>query len=197
MTGFRVTSVYPGSSAEKAGVRVGDLILAVDQEKLTASEPQHYEELSALIRQYRIGDKPAISIRRGQENVTISVELVQSPKLAREMKEYLDENFDLTVREMGFFDRARELLGDTQPGVLVTEVKSGGWAAVANINVGDVITAVDGSPIDGIDAFERKMKELAGKKPAYVVMQVLRKIYTVYIEVELNWNAVSGGKGQQ
>jgi len=39
LTGFRVTRVYPGSTAEKAGLQVGDLILALDGEALTASAP--------------------------------------------------------------------------------------------------------------------------------------------------------------
>ena len=40
LTGFRVTSVYEGSSAAKAGLRPGDLILNVDDEKMTASAPR-------------------------------------------------------------------------------------------------------------------------------------------------------------
>lgn len=192
MTGFRVTSVYPGSAAAAAGLQVGDLLLAVDGEKLTASAPEHYEELPALIRQYRIGTVVQLSVRRGQEMLTVPVELVQSPKLNREMKEYRDERFELTVREMSFFDKASEQIEETRQGVLVTEVKPGGWASLGQLDVGDMILAIDGAPITGIEAFEAKMQELESGKPKYVVFQVLRKIYTIYVELEPNWDAVSG-----
>ena len=50
LRGFRITQVYADSSAEDAGLEVGDFITAVDGEKLTASAPEHYEELPTLIR---------------------------------------------------------------------------------------------------------------------------------------------------
>lgn len=192
MTGFRVTSVYPGSTAATAGLQVGDLLLAVDGEKLTASAPEHYEELPALIRQYRIGTTAQLSVRRGQELLTVPVELVQSPKLNREMKEYRDERFELTVRDMSFFDKATEQIQESQQGVLVTEVKPGGWASLGRLDVGDVILSIDGEPITGIESFEAKMQQLESGKPKFAVFQVLRKIYTIYVELEPNWDAVSG-----
>ena len=86
--GFRVTFIYPGSTAEKAGLQVGDMIYAVDAERLTANEPENYEELGALIRQYRVGDTTELSVLRGDQEVKISVELERAPRLDREMKSY-------------------------------------------------------------------------------------------------------------
>ncbi|MDP6617874.1 MAG: iron-containing alcohol dehydrogenase, partial [Nitrospinota bacterium] len=40
------------SGLEEAGLKVGDFVIAVDGEKLTASAPEHYEELPTLIRTY-------------------------------------------------------------------------------------------------------------------------------------------------
>ncbi len=188
MTGFRITSVYAGSTAEKAGLKIGDLLLALDGEKLTASAPENYEELSARIRQYRVGDTANLSVMRGKEQLTVPVELVRSPKLNREMKEYRDDNFDLSVRETSFFDKAREEWKADQEGVLVSEVKPGGWAALGELNVGDLILAVNGVKVSDLPGFEAAMKDIAGKKPDWVVFQVLRGIYTFYVELEPKWN---------
>ena len=88
--------------------RIGDLILKVDDEKLTASAPEHYEELATLIRQYKAGDSVKLTVLRGKEELTLPTELVLAPKLTREMKEFRDEQFEFTVREISFFDKAKE-----------------------------------------------------------------------------------------
>src|SRR4030095_12980793 len=46
LKGFYVTRVYADSTAEKAGLKPGDYIVAVDEEKLTADAPAHSEDLS-------------------------------------------------------------------------------------------------------------------------------------------------------
>jgi len=187
MTGFRVTQIYSGTTAEAAGLKTGDYLLAVDGERLTASAPEHDEELAALIRQYRVGDTVELKVLRGGEEVTVPVELVRSPMLEREMKEYRDNNFELTVRNLSFFNRAKEQLEEDRQGVLVSEVKSGGWAALGKLAVGDLILAVDGANISDVEAFEAVMTKVAEDKPDSVVLKVLRGIYTFYVELEPKW----------
>jgi len=187
LTGFRITRLYAGGTAEKAGLKVGDLILAVDNEKLTASAPEHYEELAALIRQYRAGDTAQLKVLRGKEELTMPVELVLAPKLSREMKQYRDENFEFTVRDIGFFDKAKEQWKEEQTGVLVSDVKPGGWAALGHLNVGDLILAIEGTPIGDVPAFQKTMREMAVAKLPFVSIQVMRGIYTLYVELEPKW----------
>jgi serine protease Do len=188
LKGFIVTSVFPGSTAEKAGLQVGDYITAVDDQKLTASAVENYEELAALIRQYKVGDTANLAVLRAGILVAVPVELVRSPKLSREMKEYRDENFDFSVRDVSFFDRAREQWPADQPGVMVSEVKPGGWASLGEVSVGDLILRVDGTAVVDLQAFETKMKEIAAAKPSTVVLQVQRGIYTLFIELEPKWD---------
>jgi len=188
LTGFRVTKVYPKSTAEAAGLKVGDMITAVDGEKLTASAPEDYEELPALIRQYKVGSVAQFSVLRGDQELTIDVQLIRAPKLRREMKQYRDDNFEMTVRDIGFFDKADEQWQEEQAGVLVSEVASGGWAALAELGVGDLILSVDGVKMTGVDVFEKKMKEIGSAKPSEVVFEVLRGIYTFYLEMEPKWD---------
>lgn len=187
MTGFRVTQVYPGTTAQTAGIKTGDYLLAVDGERLTANAPEHDEELAALIRQYRVGDSVDLKVLRDGEELTLPVELARNPKLEREMKEYRDNNFELTVRDLSFFNRAKEQLEDDRQGVMVSDVKSGGWAALGKLAVGDLILTVDGANITDVEAFEAEMKKIAKEKPDSVVLKVLRGIYTFYVELEPKW----------
>jgi len=189
LTGFRITRIYSGSTAEKAGLQVGDLILAVDDMELEANAPEDYEELPVLIRQYKIGTSAELSIKRGEEKQTIAVELIESPKLAREMKKYRDENFELTVRDITFFDRAREEWEESRTGVLVEEVKSGSWAALGMLGVSDLIMEVNGENVVDVDGFEQKMKSIEEEKPKTVIFKVLRGIYTLFLQFEPQWES--------
>lgn len=188
LTGFRVTRVYKGSTAEAAGVEVGDLILAVDDEKMTASQPEHYEELSALIRQFSVGSKAELTLRRGSDELKKSVELVRAPKLPREMKKYEDENFEFTVRDITFFDKSDERWKDEQRGVLVDNVRPGGWADLGQLATGDLLIEVDGQASNDVDNTSALLAKVAEGKPKSVVFKVLRGIQTLFVELEPKWD---------
>ncbi|MBN2311211.1 MAG: PDZ domain-containing protein, partial [Candidatus Hydrogenedentes bacterium] len=196
LTGFRITQVFPGSTAEKAGLKVGDFILAVDDEELTASAPEDYEQLEEWIRQYRIGDTAELLVLRGTERIKIPVELVRSPKLSREMPKYRNESFEFTCRDITFFDKAREKWEQAQAGVLVQEVESGGWAALGMLEEGDLLIAVDGTRIADVKALEERMLEVEEAKPKAIVFQVLRGIHSAFLEIEPNWEP-SQDKGKE
>jgi len=189
LTGFRVTQVYENSTAEKAGLKVGDLVLAVDGEKLTASAPEHYEELPAMIRQYRPGTTADLTVLRDGERLTVPVELILAPMSSREMAKYQNEEFEFTVRDVAFFDRAAEQWPEDQQGVLVEQVKPGSWAALGRLEENDLVVAVDGERIVDVTAMEAAMKRVAEARQKAVVLAVRRGIHTFFIELEPKWES--------
>jgi serine protease Do len=192
LTGFIVTKVYENTTADEAGLEVGDMILAVDGEPLVATAPEDYEELDQLIRQYRVGTEAELTVRRNDAEETVPVELVRSPELPREMERYRDENFDFTVRNITFFDRADERWEEDQQGVLVEEVQGGSWAEVALLGAGDLILEVNGEPVADVDAMEARMDAIAEEQPDSVVLKVLRGIHTMFLEIEPKWDDEAG-----
>jgi S1-C subfamily serine protease len=188
LNGVRITQVYTNSTAEKAGLKVGDLLLALDGETIAASQPGDEEVLNTMVRQYKIGTTASLSVQRGPEKLSVPVELVRSPKVEREMKKYRDEDFEFTARDTTFFDKVREEWSEGQPGALVTEVKEGGWAAIGRLAVGDLITAVDGAPVTNVSSLKETMKRVAAAKPKTSVLRVIRGIHTMFLELEPNWD---------
>ena len=187
LKGFYITRVYPNTTAATAGIKPGDFIVAVDGEKLTASDSEYEDELSTLIRQYDIGKKVDLSVIRGKESLQIPVELVRSPRLKREMKKYRNEDFEFTAREVSFFDTVEEQWSGERRGVLVEDVKSGSWAELGSLSDGDLILEVNGQPVDNVDALRRQMERIAANKEKVVVIKVQRGIHTSYLEIEPNW----------
>jgi len=62
--------VVPGSAADKAGLKEGDIILEFNGEKIT---PQN--SLSKLVKKYQPGDKVTLRILRGKKEMTLEVVL--------------------------------------------------------------------------------------------------------------------------
>jgi len=187
LKGFYITRVYPGSTAAKAGLKPGDFIVAVDDEKLTASGSEHQDEFAALIRQYDVGKTVELGIVRDKGRLSIPVELIRSPRLKREMKKYRNDDFEFTARDVSFFDAAEQQWDSGQRGALVDDVKPGSWAELGSLDAGDLILEVDGHAVEDVDGLRRQMERIAAAKNAMAVMKVLRGIHTLYLEMEPNW----------
>jgi serine protease Do len=189
LKGFYITRVYTDSTADKAGLKSGDFITALDGEKLTASGPEHQDELESLIRQYDVGKTVDLSVLRDMKEMKIPVELERSPRLRREMKKYRNDEFEFTARNVSFFDTAEEQWDKAQRGAYVDEVKPGSWAELANLYAGDLIVEVDGQTVGNVDDLRQAMDKVAASKRPTVVMKVLRGIHSVYLEFEPNWKS--------
>jgi serine protease Do len=189
LKGFYLTRVYPESTADKAGLKPGDFITALDGEKLTASGSEHQDELDSLIRQYDVGKTVDLSVLRDMKPMKISVVLERSPRLRREMKKYRNDDFEFTARNVSFFDTAEEQWDKAQRGALVDEVKPGSWAELANLYAGDLIVEVDGQTVGNVDDLRQVMEKIAAAKKASVVMKVMRGIHSAFLEFEPNWKS--------
>jgi serine protease Do len=187
LKGFYITRVYPGTTAEKAGLKPGDFVTAVDGAKLSASDSEFDDELSSLIRQYDVGKTVELTVLRDQAELKVPVELARSPRLQREMRKYRSDEFEFTAREVSFFDTVEEQLASDQQGVLVESVTAGSWAELGTLAAGDLILEVDGRPVSNVDSLRRELERVAAAKEKVVVIKVLRGIHSCYLEIEPNW----------
>lgn len=66
----RITGIEPNSPAEKAGLKVDDVVTKMDGQKVTA-----FEQLMAEIRKKRAGQSVTLEVLRGKETMTLKVVL--------------------------------------------------------------------------------------------------------------------------
>ena len=191
-TGVRVTQVYPGRNAEKAGLKVGDVILAVDGDAVEASEPEHAEVFPTMLRQRRIGTEVTLDVVRppATETTAVKVKLEAPPTPASELKRYRDDDFEFTARDMSFDDRVSNKLEASLRGVVIERVEPAGWAQVARVNTGDILVTVDGRPTPDAASLERVMKAVKDRKQKRVVFFVRRGIHTTFLELEPGWDVL-------
>jgi len=156
-----VVSVVEGSPAEKAGLKAGDVIEAVDGTKLNFSD----SDLAALIAKKRVGDTATLSVRTGEaEARDVSVVLDKNPQKPESPYLGIQYSYGLSrpglrmMEQMPFFNKDKSPStpdGTTAPtpasGVRVVSVLDGSPAAAAGLKANDVITAIDGVSVNSAD----------------------------------------------
>ncbi len=185
--GVLITQIYPGSTAEKAGFKLGDIITHIDGQAVDASQPEDALVFPTMIRRYRIGSETEMSVIRGGKKRKIKIKLVRAPVPVREMKRYKDEVFEFTGRNVAFMDRAQQKWSKKQRGVYVEDVQRAGWGALAGLGVGDLLLKVGKQGVNSVADLERVMKGLRKKQPRHVVFFVRRGVHTLYLELEPDW----------
>lgn len=187
--GVRVTRVHSGTTAEKAGLQVGDVILKLDGQVINASRPEDASIFTNLIRQYDTDSEVELDIRRGGESETLLVDLQSRPVASEELDEYEDSDFEFTARELAFKDKVEKRLADDARGVMLSKVQGSGWAELAGLSSGDILLTIANKPIDSLDDLKKVMTEIKEQKPKQVVFFVRRGIFTGYRELEPNWES--------
>ena len=168
--GALVSSVEKGGPADKAGVEPGDVVL-----KINGTEINRTIDLSSYVADLKPGSKAQVEVwRKGEpRNLAVIVDEAKATKSAASDTTHGDGNkaAGLAVRELSPNEQTQ--LG-TQGGVLVEDVA--GPAARAGIRPGDVVLAVNGTPVKDVEGL-RKLVEKGGKTIALLVQREGAKIF--------------------
>jgi len=148
-TGALVAQVMPGSPAEKAGIRVGDIIVAYDGQDIDTSAM-----LPPLVGRSKIGKTVRVKVVRDGKSRLLQVKLAELPEEADEamlpgpvpQRQEGSANRVLGITVAMLTEEHKQELGIEEDGVLVTQVGSGPGRD-AGLLRGDVITAINQKPV--------------------------------------------------
>ena len=179
--GALVANVEPGSPADKAGVKAGDVILGVNGAKV-----QDSADLPRIIGDMRPGSPARLQIWRDRKNrdLTVTLGTLQAEESASGKRPESPRGEKQNTGKLGLSGRsltpqeARQL--GVAGGLLVEEVS--GPAARAGIQGGDVVLAVNNQPITSVEQF-RTLLEQAGERYALLVQRGNGRIY---VPIRLN-----------
>ncbi len=187
--GFRITRVYPRTKAAASDLQVGDIIVALNGQKLRIKGMQDAGLLARQIKRLDADGEATITVIRGTEQLDIKVQLEETRYGPSEARRTEDKDFEITVRNITFFDRDDHLWDKDVKGVIVEQAESGGWAALGGIQPGDLIQKIDGYEIKSRTSFRRAMEKIKKEQPERVVFLVLRGIQTRFQFVEPEWKS--------
>jgi len=188
LSGFRVTRVLPWTTAEAAGLRVGDVVTVIDGERLESRRAQDRENLRRAVESHAIGDEVRLAVRRGEDDVELPVQLEARPRGAEDARDLELEALGFEVREITQFDRVRMHLDRDQEGVVVTDVTSGGWAQLAGLETTDLVLGADGAPVRWLSDLEAAVRRSRESSAPTLRLFVRRGARTHFLFVEPDWN---------
>ncbi|MGE0348170.1 Do family serine endopeptidase [Hydrogenophaga sp.] len=163
--GALVSSVEPGGPADKAGLKVGDVIREVDGHAIVGSG-----DLPAYIGQALPGDKVRLNVWRQGKAVTLSAQLgdaaARMVKTADGDKATDQGRLGLALRPLA--PQERRAVGVADGGLVVEDAQ--GPAALAGVQQGDVLLAVNGAKVDSVEQV-RTLLDKSGKSLALLIQR--------------------------
>lgn len=158
LTGVLVTDIFPGSPAEEAGLKRGDVILEVNDRKV-----KNVVSLRNMVAQSDLGSRLKLKTSRDGKKIILYAVIVELPQ---EVAEVVPEEPEYEVREedelAGFrvmeltSEIAKQLrLSRKERGVIVTGVVPGSSAYEAGIKRGDVIQEINKQKVTDLKDFNR------------------------------------------
>lgn len=181
--GVIISDVDPGSPAEAAGLRAGDVIAAVDGRQVD-SLPKYM----AFTYLHPRGLPMQIVVSRNNQPVTVHLTPVDAPPTFDSLSDLIDPTTDL-IAPLGIFcidlkDTLRNLLQTwSETGVVVAGLLSGEPATLADLQQGDIIRIMNGKTVNSTAQLRQDLESY--KTGDAVALQVERQGVLQYVAFEV------------
>jgi len=161
--GAVVVTVLEDSPAERAGLKIEDVIV-----KVNGKTTSNVNDLRNVIASIKPGTKVDVVIYRDGKKMTVQVETGKQPdEMTARWRRQGGERKSLAARKLGIDvaeltrDRAQEYGYDDPPeGVIILWVKEGSEAEEKGLREGMVITHVQGDKVESVDDFEEILERV-------------------------------------
>jgi serine protease Do len=180
--GVLVTQVFEGDPADKAGIKVNDIILFVDDIGVSTGR-----ELSAMIANTPVGHKTKLDLVRDGKKKTLTVTLAKrddDQEMVADQSRDTDE-LGIEVTDMDSDIARRFGIDAKENGVLVTDVKDGSLAQEADVRPGDIVKEINRTVVKDRKDFVGLMKKnqdgktvqllVKRRNAGYLVIKIDRK----------------------
>ena len=177
--GVLVTHVFEGDPADKGGIKVNDIIIAVNGETVNTSR-----DLSRKIAGLGVGKKTSITVLRNGKEKKIFIETAkrEDQEMVARQEPESSGKLGLRVRDLDAEIASRLGYGEEEKGVLVTNVQSDSKAEKAGIRKGDLIKEINRKPVENVSEFSRQMD---GIKKGGTVRLLLKRGQSGFVAVKL------------
>ncbi len=171
--GVIISDVLPGSPAEQAGLRIQDIVLSLDGRAIDSLPVFGFTLFTRPA-----GEKVKVEVLRGTQKVSLEVPVIERTHSVDRLSDLVDPEKNL-VPELGILGleidaRIAPLVSDLREpsGVIVVARAAGASWGENSLTTGDVIHAVNGSPVTTLAGLEAALKAIPAGHP--MVLQIER-----------------------
>ena len=186
--GVVVDGVQPGSPAHRAGLRLGDGILAINDQPIRSGN-----DLVQIVSGTKIGSRVKVDFLRSGKEMSTSVEVADRNRIVAQQEAPAVPNDDrnrpeqtgsvlgVSVRSLSPEQAgqvARSLHLPKPQGVLVTQVVPEGFASELSLQAGDVILSINHQPVSSLADFARVQSTLrSGQDVLLLIARQAKQTY--------------------
>ena len=178
-SGALVNDVTPGSPADKAGIKNGDVVRKLNGETVESSG-----QLQAMITNINPGTQVRLDIIRDGQPMTIRVTLGERPAdlgvnagLGRAPSEGTLRG--ITVQNLTPDMRDQLGLPNNVRGVVISDLDPSSPAGMAGLQPGDIIESINRHTVNSVADFNR----LAGEAKGQTLLRIIRQGYGQYVVI--------------
>jgi serine protease Do len=181
-SGVVIEDVTPGGPAEKAGLKVGDIVLSIAGHPITS-----IPRFAVSLFEYQIGETAAIEVLRNGQRVTMRVPVVEAQNDPQRFADLADkENIIAQLGIVGLTvdQKLQQQLPDLRiaSGVLVAAQAAGAQYSGDNLKAGDIIHRINQTPVTTVGTLKDALNALDAD--ASVVLQVERDGSLTFVVLE-------------
>lgn len=157
--GALVTRIAPDSPAQKAGLRMGDVVLTFNGQNIV-----HASDLVMAISRAKPADSFRLTVQRNKQSHTLTGKFDHSPKELT-VKEQGDDKMRLGIRlkELTTGENAMLARYDVAGGMVISAVETASIAERSGLQAGDIIVSLNQLPTHNIQAFGKALSSLPQK----------------------------------
>ncbi len=183
--GIIINQVFQESPASKAGLQVGDVILAVNDSVLLVQKDKETVQLRNIIRAHPPGKPLTMKIFRDGTILTIQVVPEAAPKAISLAKKFSLPELGFEIREL-----TRDVLYDenlplSTPGVFVYQVDPASPAGLAGLIIGDIIQEINRKPVKSLPQAKANLKNILQQPHPKFMLKILRNRSTRFVFIQL------------
>src|SRR5271166_5057220 len=182
--GVLLEDVGPGSPADKAGLKIGDIVTSVGGKPVN-----NVRQFALDLYAYKIGQKAEIGVLRNGKETTLSVQLIERPDDPMRFADLVSGPDNLVNRigvvAVNINGELKELLGSDlriPSGVLVAAKTPTSSLLGEGPQPGDVIHSVNGVPIQNLAELKQHLRQIKPGQP--IVLQIERSGSLSYLVLE-------------
>ncbi len=188
--GAIIADIDPLSPAAEAQLRPGDILTAINGQKVNARFEEDLPKIANTLAQLPVGEEAVLSIVRDGQPAEVRVKTEERGELRGKEAELRE--WGLTVSELTP-EMVRRAMLPARMGVFVSGTQVGGIASNARLEMGDVILKVDDTDVAGLEQFQQVYGAAIAAQKKLVLLWVKRGALTRYVLIKQEPAAVPAG----